>query len=284
MTDGLQQGIALIGASGWLGRSVGPALLRRRVIGPSGFVAANRSGRSQHYEDWPDLRWTTDPGKATGGADIVILSVLPQDFRGMSLDCAGKLIISFMAGVSCAEIAQRTGAGRVVRALPNAAVQIGRSYSPWFATDAVTLQDKEAVTAILSSVGDADELKDEGDLAAITILSGAGPAYAALLAKALLDAAQAQGLPPDIAAKAVKAMICDAPALMADRIEQAGDIVRDYIDYRGTTAAALSAAQDAGFEMAVHAAVQAGMDKVKSMSDRRPGDDLHPPPGNKLTG
>lgn len=266
MAESLQKSIALIGASGWLGRSVGPALLRRKVVGPSGFLAANRSGPSPHYGDWPGLRWTTDPGEAAGGAEVVILSVLPQDFREMSLDCAGKLIISFMAGVSCAEIARRTGAVRVVRALPNAAVQIGRSYSPWFAADAVTVQDKEVVTAILSSVGDADELKDEEDLAAITILSGAGPAYAALLAKALLDAAQAQGLPPDIAAKAVKAMICDAPALMVDRIDRAGDIVRDYIDYRGTTAAALSAAQDAGFETAIHSAVQAGMDKVKSMS------------------
>ncbi|MBC9247389.1 hypothetical protein H4P12_11860 [Paracoccus sp. 11-3] len=267
MTDGLQQSIALIGASGWLGRSVGPALLRQKLVAPQAFIAANRSGRSPHYDDWPDLRWTVDAGKAAQGAEIVILSVLPQDFGKLSLDCTGKLVISFMAGVSCAEIARRTGADRVVRTLPNAAVQIGRSYSPWFATDTVTVQDKETISAILSSVGETDQLQDESDLAAITILSGAGPAYAALLAKAFLDAALAQGLSPDIAAKAVKAMVCDAPVLMADRIDRAGEIVRDYMDYRGTTAAALSAAQEAGFEVAVHAAVQAGMDKVKAMSN-----------------
>lgn len=61
-------------------------------------------------------------------------------------------------------------------------------------------------------------------------------------------------------------MICDAPAMMAGQIEGATQLVADYIDYGGTTAAALSAAQDAGFQDAVRAAVTAGIDRVNAMS------------------
>lgn len=266
MSDIGQDRVALIGASGWLGRAFGPAMLRQGVVAPGHLIAANRSGAHPAYDDWPDLEWSTDPAAAAGRADIVILSVLPQDFRQMTLDCRDRLVLSFMAGVSCAEIADSTGAERIVRALPNAVAGIGRSYSPWFPTPQVTRRDRDVIAAILSSVGDADALPREEDLAAATILSGAGPAYAALLADALLQAARDHGLPEDIARKSVEAMICDAPAMMAGQIEGATQLVADYIDYGGTTAAALSAAQDAGFQDAVRAAVTAGIDRVNAMS------------------
>ena len=43
-----------------------------------------------------------------------------------------------MAGIPLADIAARTGTARVVRALPNAAADVGKSYTPWTASAAVT--------------------------------------------------------------------------------------------------------------------------------------------------
>ena len=44
--------LALVGASGWLGRFMGPALLRAGVVGPGDFIGLNRSGASEAYAQW----------------------------------------------------------------------------------------------------------------------------------------------------------------------------------------------------------------------------------------
>lgn len=258
--------IALIGASGWLGRSIGPAMLRAGIVAPDHLICANRSGPVSAYEDWPGLRWHSDLDATIADADTVILSVRPQDFRDSRPDCHGRLVISVMAGVGCAEIAEIAGARAVIRTLPNAAVEIGRSYSPWFAAPGATEADMRLARSILTAIGREDRLEQEAHLDVITALSGAGPAYPALLASALHGAALRAGLPPAIAANAVEAVVCDAAGLLNGRIEEAGDLVQEFIDYRGTTAAALSAAISTGFAEAVGAAIRAGTDKAREMA------------------
>lgn len=266
MTHDPNTGIALIGASGWLGRSIGPSLLRKGIVTPTALRCINRSGPSAHYADWPDMVWTTDSGAGIAEADLVILSVRPDQFRELTLDCRGKLVLSIMAGVSCVEIASRTGARAVVRSMPNAVVEIERSYSPWFAQGDITPLDKAQVTAILTAIGTTDELHSEGDLDIVTALSGAGPAYPALLAAALCQAGEKAGLPPRIAANAAQSVVCAAARLLDGRIDEAAPLVQAFIDYQGTTAAALTAARDAGFDHAVEAAIQAGTQKARDLS------------------
>jgi pyrroline-5-carboxylate reductase len=64
----------------------------------------------------------------------------------------------------------------------------------------------------------------------------------------------------------VEAVVCDAPALLSGRIGEAGAMVKEFVDYRGTTAAALSAAQEAGFAEALRAALAAGAAKARAMA------------------
>ncbi|MFV0475550.1 MAG: pyrroline-5-carboxylate reductase family protein [Pikeienuella sp.] len=263
MADRISRRIALIGASGWLGRSIGLALLRKGISAPDDLICVNRSGPSADYAEWPDLRWETDLARGMADADTVILSVRPGEFRAASFAGAGKLLISLMAGIGCAEITARTGAGRVVRAMPNAAVEIGRSYSPWCATPAVDEADSRHVGAILNAVGDADRLDSEDEIDIVTALSGAGPAYGALLASALLKAARATGLPERIAARAVEAAVRDSAPLLESGA--ADDMIDSFIGYEGTTAAVLKTARTRGFDEVIASAVAAGVAKAREM-------------------
>ncbi|WP_108261507.1 pyrroline-5-carboxylate reductase family protein [Mangrovicoccus ximenensis] len=151
----------------------------------------NRSGPTPDYAAWPELRWDT---ALPAAADVVILSVRPQDFRSGSWRCPDALVISLMAGVPSGEIAARTGSDRIVRAMPNAAVEIGRSYAPWVAGEAVTAKDKEIAARILGATGGEDEIDSEDQLDVLTALAGSGPAWSALLANALSTAALRAGL------------------------------------------------------------------------------------------
>ncbi len=61
-------------------------------------------------------------------------------------------------------------------------------------------------------------------------------------------------------------MVCDASQMLAGNIGKAGDLVQDFIDYAGTTAAAMEAARDAGFDRAVREALDAATEKARDMS------------------
>jgi pyrroline-5-carboxylate reductase len=256
--------IALVGASGWVGRNLGPALLAKGVCSPQGLVCVNRSGRSDAYAEWPETRWETDPETAIADVHVVILSIRPQDFRAVELPCEGRLVLSLMAGVPSREVAERTGAGRIVRAMPNAAVEIGRCYAPWHATGPVTEEDRRLVGMMLDSVGSSDEVEREHDVDVLSALSGTGHAYPALLAGALLAAARAQGLSELVAVRAVEAIVCDAAQLLRRRVADTEAVIDQFMGYAGVTAAALEAARAAGFEGAVDRAVKAGVERAAS--------------------
>ena len=257
--------IVLVGASGWVGGSLGPAMIEQGVCRVDDLVCVNRSGRSGRYEAWPGLRWETGIAAALPGADVVILSIRPQDFRAAQFPCEGRLVISLMAGITSAELARSTGAERIVRAMPNAAVEIGRCYAPWHATGPVTEDDRRLVARILDTVGSSDEVVSEHDIDVLSALSGTGQAYPALLAGALLAAARAQGIAEPVAVRAVEAMVCDAAQLLRGQVAGTAAVIEQFMDYRGVTAAGLTAARAAGFEAAVGQAIAAGV--------RRAGED-----------
>ena len=85
-----------------------------------------------------------------------------------------------MAGIPLADLARRTGSDRVVRALPNAAAEVGFSYTPWTAGPAVTDADRTVVRRIFGACGSADEVLNEASIDYLTGLCGTGPAYPAL--------------------------------------------------------------------------------------------------------
>ena len=253
--------VALVGAGGWIGRHLGPSMLRSGAVAADQLVGIARSGPSEAYAAWPELRWERDLGAVDPVPDIVILSVRPQDFRSGVFRAEGSLVISMMAGVGATEIAERTGAVRVVRTMPNATVELGRCFMPWHAPGTVETDDRSLVTAVLSSVGSCAEVAREADVDAVGALSGTGHAYPALLAGALLAAARSAGLSEEVAVRTVENIVCDAGELLRGRVTETGAIVEQFMDYRGVTAAALVKARELGFDEAVQAAIRAGIQR-----------------------
>ncbi|MAO25832.1 pyrroline-5-carboxylate reductase dimerization domain-containing protein [Roseovarius sp.] len=257
--------LALVGASGWLGRFMGPALLRAGVVEPGDFIGLNRSGASEAYAEWPGLRWSTDPEAGLADARMVILSLRPDEFRAARLRCPGALVLSVMAGVSMDEIRERTGARAVVRSMPNAAMEIGQSFSPWVADAEADDADRAMVRAVLGASGREEAFAREADIDVYAAICGAGPAWAALLLEALAAAGRAEGLSPEQALAAAEGAVVGAGAMLAGQGAQAGAMVEEFIAYAGTTAAGLEAARAAGFAEAVAAGIAAGTQKARAL-------------------
>lgn len=254
--------VGIIGATGWLGSALGQHLLSGRVVPAQALVLLNRSGlRADYHGHHP--HWAADAAELVALADVIVVSVRPEDWPGLALQAPGKLVLSFMAGVG-ADLLAGSG-GRIVRAMPNAAAESGRSYSPFWAAPGVTPEDREAVRRILGAIGTTDELPAETQIDLMTALPGSGAAYPALMAMAMADFMTGHGVPEAIAWRAVEAAVCGGAAMLAGRPQRAVELVAAYRDYRGTTAAGIEAAEAAGFPQAVARALEAATEKARHL-------------------
>lgn len=260
--------VGIIGGGGWLGRAVGGALLEQGVLAPEGLLLSSRSGRVEGFDAWPGVRVTADNHQLAEQADIIVLSVRPEQFAAVTVEAAEKLVVSFMAGISLATLRERTGSTRIIRAMPNAAAQIGRCYTPWFATPAVSAADKAFTRAMFEACGSTDEVGSEAQLDYLSGLVGTGAAYPALLAEALLNHALARGVPRHIAENAVRGVVVEASQLLGRDGMAPAEMLKAMLDYRGVTAAGLQAMLDGGLRQAVDAGLDAAEAAARSMQAR----------------
>jgi pyrroline-5-carboxylate reductase len=155
--------VGIVGGNGWIGGALARAFVAADLLPPSRLTLSCRS----EAPDWlPEAAWTHDNQALADNADVVILSVRPQEWPAVNLAATGKLVVSVMAGIPLADLARRTG---TVRALPNAAAQVGSSYTPWTATTAVTDADRAIVRRIFRTCGTGRIFEKTGENPADTV-------------------------------------------------------------------------------------------------------------------
>ncbi|MBO9112692.1 MULTISPECIES: pyrroline-5-carboxylate reductase dimerization domain-containing protein [Rhizobium/Agrobacterium group] len=255
--------IGIIGGAGWLGSAIAKSLIYSGVIGASEIVISSRSHRPASPDD---IRHTPDNRELARLAEVVLLSVRPEDSHLVDVDVEGKLLISVMAGVSSELLSGRHRTQRVVRALPNAAAAVGLSYTPWFASSSTSEDDRDLVRAIFDACGTQDVLTREADIDFLTGLTGTGPAYPALLAVAMYRSALSHGLNENVAMRAVNGMLVGAGGLLREKPVHPELTVRDFVDYKGVTAAGLEAMQSGGFVEAVDQGIKAALQKTQAIA------------------
>jgi pyrroline-5-carboxylate reductase len=263
--------IGIIGGNGWIGGALARAMVEAGVLQASRLMLSCRSAPP----NWlPEALWTHDNQALAHGSDVVILSVRPQDWPQIDISANGKLVVSVMAAVPVAAIAGWTGADRVVRALPNAAAAVGKSYTPWNANVAVTAADRSIVRRIFGSCGIEDEVPREADIDYLTGHSGTGPAYPALLAAVMMRDALAHGVPENVARRAVIGLLIGAGRIFEKTDENPADTVAGFTNYRGVTAAGIEAMLAGGFQEIVGVGLSAALTKTSNLrleTERRKG-------------
>ncbi|GAB1479883.1 pyrroline-5-carboxylate reductase dimerization domain-containing protein [Paracoccaceae bacterium] len=254
--------LGIVGATGWLGQGVGLNLLQKGLWSASDLVILNRSGQMGGYADHPGVILARHIDEMQALCGTIILSVRPEDFPLPGFAPGNCLLISFMAAVPMARLAALAPEARIVRAMPNGGATSGTSYTPWL-SGALDAKDVALTRRILSAMGDEDRVESEDHLDILTALSGSGPAYPALMARALHRQALALGLPAAIAERAVASVVCGSAAGL--RVTEADRVIAAMMSYRGITAAGLQAAQEAGFEAALEAALTAAVARARAM-------------------
>lgn len=240
--------IGVVGGGGWLGGAIVTSLLNAGII-RAGDVSL--SHRREPPNRFPGAYWTSDSQLLADRSDVIILSVRPQDWPSVLFDAHGKLVVSVMAGIGLSAIGGRHNTGRVVRSLPNAAAEVGKSYTAWIASHGVTQEDKSRIRKIFGACGIEDEVTNEDHIDYMSGLSGTGPAFPALLASAMMQDAIRHGLSRDIARRAVNSVLIGTGCLLQHRDQDPIDVVDTFVNYRGLTAAAIEKMRAGGFDGAV---------------------------------
>jgi pyrroline-5-carboxylate reductase len=261
MVDDVRR-IGIVGGGGWLGSAIATALVRSRSIRPDELVC---SYRSKLPRETVGCRWTTDNDELAKASDVVILCVRPSDWPALNLDAADKLVISVMAGIAIRDIRVKTRSNRVARALPNAAAELGFSFTPIYLESGFE-RDLQAVRMIFECCGTVDMVPLEDHIDYFTAMSGSGEAFPALLAQAMMSDAVTRGIPVEIATRAVQQVIIGAGRLQERHNLPPAETVKAFVDYNGTTAAGIIGMREAGFEKAVRKGLEAAYKKAVELS------------------
>ena len=133
--------------------------------------------------------------------------------------------------------------------MPNTPALVGEGASAISGGSAATDDDLAWAEAILGGVGLVVRVA-EGDLDAVTGLSGSGPAYVFLVAEALVDAAVDAGLSPELASTLTTQLLVGSAKLLAERGDPAA--LRAMVTSPGgTTAAGLRVLEERGVRAGV---------------------------------
>jgi pyrroline-5-carboxylate reductase len=192
-----------------------------------------------------------------------------QPRRARKRDAGGlgsKLFISIAAGVTIERLESALGArARVIRVMPNAPAMVGQGMAAMVRGRNASRTDETFALKIFRAVGDAVALEDEAMLDVVTALSGSGPAYVYLFAKALADAAAEEGLPSDLALKMALKTIRGAEENMRRSPLKAAELIRIVASPGGTTEAALRRLDAANFSDIVGGAVHAAAARSREL-------------------
>ncbi|MFO7765443.1 MAG: pyrroline-5-carboxylate reductase [Pelovirga sp.] len=172
--------------------------------------------------------------------EIVVLAIKPQIVDEVLREIVptwndNKLMVSILAGVTCASIERKfAGSPRVVRVMPNTPALVGEAASTICRGTHAGKEDVQIVRELLESVGIV-QLIDERQMDAATGLSGSGPAYIYTVIEALADGGVREGLRRDVAhALAVQTVV--GAALMVRETKEHPAILRDRVCSPGGTA------------------------------------------------
>ena len=201
----------------------------------------------------------------------VVLAVKPQSADEVLpgvVRFGGALVLSIMAGRSVAGIVAASGAGAVVRAMPNTPAAVRQGITVAYAGPGVSPGQRSLADALLAAVGAVAWVEDEAMLDPVTAISGGGPAYVFLLAELLERAGVEQGLPPSLARQMARITIAGSGALLAASTEEASTLRRAVTSPGGTTERALAVlmAHDA-WPRAVAEAMEAATQRSRELRD-----------------
>ncbi len=231
-------------------------------------VTDRHSENLQHFANLFGIQTHLSNIEASRSADILVLSVKPQDMQALMLELKGEfqknkpLLISVSAGIHTDHLEHwletKTA---IVRAMPNAAALLGMSATGLYANSRVTEEQKNLAESLLRAVGITVWMNHEHDLDVVTALSGSGPAYFFLMMETLQQSAEKLGLPTHTARLLTLQTALGAARMTLESDTPLEELRKKITSKGGTTEQALNKLETGGFRSLIQSALQAAKER-----------------------
>ncbi len=236
-------------------------------------VDTNATQLDQLRAQIPVLTSTT-PEDAVPQADVVVLAVKPQIMQQVAESISGLLstntvVVSIAAGINCDSLERWLGREKaIVRVMPNTPSLVGSGAAALFANKNVNEQQASHAETILRAVGITLWLQDEGQMDAVTAVSGSGPAYFFLMMEAMQDAAEALGLSSEQAHLLVLQTAYGAAKMALESNNDAATLRQQVTSPGGTTEQAIKTLQEGQYEALIAKALHAAALRSKELAEQ----------------
>jgi pyrroline-5-carboxylate reductase len=251
------------------------AMLRGLVRG--GHVGADRIAASAPRRERLDelakaygIEVTQDNREIARKCGLIVLAVKPQIVDKVLREIGdqlreGALIVSICAGIDTATIEESVAAGvRVVRAMPNTPALVGAGATAIAPGKLASEADLATARALFDAVGITVVL-DEGQLDAVTGLSGSGPAYIFLILEALADAGVKVGLSRRNAQRLAAQTVMGSAKLLLETDEHPGKLKDMVTSPGGTAIAGLHTLEEGGLRTTLINAVETATKRAREL-------------------
>ena len=270
MKDGdiARRGLVLLGC-GKMGSAMLEGWLKRGLPPMSVWV------NDPHPSDWLRAQGVHLNAALPESPAIVLVAIKPQ-MMGEALPTlkgygnGGTLFLSVAAGVTIARYEEMLGERTpIIRAMPNTPAAVGQGITAIAGNARADEADLASAEALLSAVGEVVRLEGEGQMDAVTGVSGSGPAYVFHMIECLAAAGEAQGLAPALALQLARATVAGAGALAMQAGEDPAQLRRNVTSPNGTTQAGLEVLMDAatGLPPLMKATVAAAADRSRELAN-----------------
>ncbi len=228
-----------------------------------------------HPSDWLRTTGVHLNGDLPKAPEVVVLAVKPQ-MMGAALPQLAAMgggrtvFVSIAAGIGLARLAETLGRHTpIIRAMPNTPAAVGRGITALIGNEHVSAATLAMAQALMEAVGETVLLEYEGQMDAVTAVSGSGPAYVFHLIETLAAAGTEQGLTAEMALKLARATVAGAGALAEQSGEDPAQLRVNVTSPGGTTAAALGVLmdQETGFPPLLCRAVAAAANRSRELGE-----------------
>lgn len=264
--------IGFIGC-GNMAKAIIGGMIKSGFTSPENIHASNRSyGNLEEMNKKYGIVVSQNNLDVARQCEVLFLAVKPnkyslviEEIKEMVPDNA--LIIMIAAGQTIEQNEQRFGKRmKMVRTMPNTPSLVGEGMTAVSTNDLVTTEEKQVVQNIFESFGKV-EFIDEQLMDTASGVSGASPAYGYMFIEALADGAVLQGMPRKQAYTFAAQALLGAAKMVLETELHPGELKDQVCSPGGATIEAIASLEKSGFRSSVIQALNASVEKSKSMKD-----------------
>lgn len=204
--------------------------------------------------------------RAARGASIVVIGVKPVGVAGVAREIApvlspGTLVVSVAAAVSLEQLERELPEGQpVIRTMPNTPARLGKGVVALARGTHATTEQVEHIKKLFGGLGLVVEVPEE-QIAAVSAVSGSGPAYAFYLAEAMAKAGESLGLDPKLALQLARETVVGAGYMLDEPGADPAALRRAVTSPKGTTEQAIRVFDERGLPGIIAAGARAAVER-----------------------